>query len=140
MTALPARDLPGEILLGYLRGHAAGLHRQVAAIGLLADHATWIPRLAGHGLITVERRRGYALASIDWDQALLALEAKMLPCSGSEASILKIAASLACGEPASLGPELTSLDIANAWRVTTAVWAATGHDAWDLDLPGEEGF
>lgn len=140
MTALPARDLPGQTLLGYLRGHAAGLHRQVAAIELLADHATWIPRLAGQGLITIERRRGYALASIDWDQALLALRERMLPCSGSEASVLKIAASLACGEPVSLGPELTSLDLANAWRVTTAVWAATGHDAWDLDLPGEEPF
>jgi len=35
---------------------------------------------------------------------------------------------------------LTGLDIANAWRVTTAVWDTTGHDAWDLDLdlPGED--
>ena len=140
MTTLPACDLPGQTLLGYLRGHAAGLHRQVAAIELLADHGVWTGRLAEHSLIAVERRRGYALASIDWDHAMLALEAKMLPCSGSEASILKIAASLASGEPVSLGPELTSLDIANAWRVTTAVRAATGHDAWDLDLPGEEGF
>ncbi len=138
MTALPARDLPGETLLGYLRGHAAGLYRQVAAIELLAGHATWIPRLAGHGLITVEQRHGYALASIDWDRALPALQAGKLPCSGSEASILKLAASLACGEPVSLGPELTGLDLANSWRVTTAVWAATGHDAGDL--PGEEPF
>lgn len=138
MTTLPARDLPGQTLLGYLRGHAAGLHRQVAAIELLADHGVWIGRLAEHSLIAVERRRGYALASIDWDHALLALQEGMLPCSGSEASILKIAASLATGEPVSLGPELTSLDIANSWRVTTAVWAAAGHDAWDLDLPGEE--
>jgi hypothetical protein len=137
MTTLPARDLPGETLLGYLRGHAAGLHRQVAAVELLAGHGTWIPRLAGHNLITVEQRRGYALASIDWDHALHALEAGgVLPCSTSEASILKIAASLACGEPVSLGAELTGLDIANAWRVTTAVWATTGHDAWNL--PAED--
>jgi hypothetical protein len=136
MTCQPARDLPGETLLGYLRGHAAGLHRQVAAMELLASHDTWIPRLAGHGLITVEPRRGYTLASIDWDHAMLALEAGMLPCSGSESSILKIAASLATGEPVSLGAELTGLDIANAWRVTTAVWDTTGHDAWDL--PGED--
>ena len=52
-----------------------------------------------------------------------------------EASILKIAASLAAGEPVSLGPELTGLDIAGAWRVTTAVWDTTGHDAWAL--PGD---
>jgi hypothetical protein len=136
MTSPPARDLPGEILLGYLRGHAAGLYRQVAALELLADHGVWIGKLAEHSLITVERRRGCALASIDWDHVMLALEAKMLPCSGSEASILKIAASLAAGEPVSLGPELTGLDIANAWRVTTAVWDTTGHDAWDL--PGED--
>lgn len=108
MTCQPARGLPGETLLGYLRGHAAGLHRQVAALELLADHGVWIGKLAEHSLITVERRRGYALASIDWDHAMLALEAKMLPCSSSEASILKIAASLATGEPVSLGPELTS--------------------------------
>jgi hypothetical protein len=136
MTTLPARDLPGQTLPGYLRGHAAGLHRQVAAIELLADHGVRIGRLAGHSLIAVERRRGYALASIDWDHALLALAEGMLPCSGSEATILKIAASLACGEPVSLGPELTGLDIANAWRVTTAVWDTTGHDAWDL--PGAD--
>ncbi len=47
---------------------------------------------------------------IDWEQALTALRAGTLPCSGSEASILRLAASLASTSPVTLRDVITGLD------------------------------
>lgn len=123
-------------LTARLRAHATGLHRAVAAVGLLAGHGIWIPRLTQHNVVST-RTIPPGGAYIGWDRTLLALADGSLPCPASEASILKIAASIGYGEPIDLGSELTGLDATNTRRVSRAIWATTGHSADDLSLHGD---
>lgn len=122
-------------LTARLRAHATGLHRAVAAVDLLADHGIWIPRLTQHNLLST-RTIPPGGAYIDWDRTLRALADGYLPCSASEASILKIAASIGYGEPIDLGSELTGLDAVNTGRVSRAIRATTGHID-DLSFHGD---
>ena len=81
-----------------LRTHAAGLLAQTAAVDLLIAHRYWLTR-AGftarfvHPVTTDDGR--HIGAWIDWAAAVTALEHAELPCSASEATMLRIAASLA---------------------------------------------
>jgi hypothetical protein len=65
-------------------------------------------------------------SAIDWPEAITALDAGRLPCSGGERRIPRIAASLADGVPVNLQEALTGLDTTNINLVATAVLHAGG--------------
>jgi hypothetical protein len=67
------------------------------------------------------------MAVVDWSGAVGALEAGRLGCcSGSEAAVLRIAASLAAGTAVDLGEALTGLDGTNLALIAEAVMHAGG--------------
>ncbi len=76
--------------------HATGLTSNAAAAELIAAHHTWLTRTdfvttCIHAGIRHDR---HPYAYIDWEHAITALDSHQLPCSPSEAGILRIAASL----------------------------------------------
>jgi hypothetical protein len=113
-----------------LRAHARGLHCSTAAVELLIAHRHWLHQdtfrneflFTGVDFDTTEVTTG-----IDWPTAVMALDRGRLPCSGSEARMLRIAASIGAGIPIDLREALTELDIVNTALVATAVTHAAGH-------------
>ena len=69
---------------------------------------------------------GDVSAWVDFEAAAAALRAGRLPCSSSQAQMLRIAASLASDEPVALGQAVAGLDQANAVAVAAAVLHAAG--------------
>ena len=67
------------------------------------------------------------IAAVDFEAALGALEAGVLPCSGSEGQMLRLAASIADGTAVDLGSALSGLDEGNVALVVRAVLRAAGH-------------
>jgi hypothetical protein len=67
------------------------------------------------------------MVAIDWPAVITALDAGDLPCSGGEARILRLAASLAHGIPVDLRDALTGLDARNTDLIRQAVLHANGH-------------
>jgi hypothetical protein len=112
-----------------LRAQADGMHASEAAAELLMTNASWLHRddflsqfmHTGTGLTS-----GILMAAIEWPEAIRALNAGRLPCSGGENHMLRIIASLADGIPVNLRDTLTGLDTANISRVATAVRHAGG--------------
>jgi hypothetical protein len=112
-----------------LRAHAAGLLCVMAAGELLIGHAVWLRRndfVDGFVRRADEPAGEVALAWVDWEAAVRALEAGRLPCSGSEAAVLLLAASVAEGIPVDLGEALSQLDERNLTLVAGAVLRAGG--------------
>ena len=70
---------------------------------------------------------GAAMAAVDWEAAVAALDAGRLPCSAGEGRILRLAASIAGGVPVDLGSALSGLDERNIAGVARAVLHAVGH-------------
>lgn len=103
-----------EDLAGLLRAHTTGGRlADVAAVNLLITHRYWLtrPTFTGafvHPVTTVDGHR--VGAWIDWVAAVTALESGDLPGTGSEADLLRIAASLATGTPISLRQVIGGLD------------------------------
>jgi hypothetical protein len=118
--------------------HASGLTGPTAATGLLAEHQKWLTRLDFQPFIQHGRRHDTAepIASIRWRAALTALNQGRLPCSGSEADILRIAASLAAATPVRLRNVLGSLDHRNIAHVVKAI--ALANDTWPIDTQGTQ--
>ena len=118
------RDLASTLI-----AHAAGLTSDSAAAGLIAAHHTWLARTdftASH-LHAGTRHDGHRYAWIDWQSAITALDTRQLSCTGTEAAILRIAASLADpGIAINLRDNLGSLDARNIVLVTDAIKAANG--------------
>jgi hypothetical protein len=106
-----------------LRAHAVGLNAETAAVDLLAAHRAWLARPDFTGRFV---RPAGAGARVDWHAAVAALRAGELPCSGSEADVLALAASLGAGVPVVLRDVLGRLDAANVTAVVAAVAAANG--------------
>jgi hypothetical protein len=112
-----------------LRRQAQGLYCREAAVELLIAHQTWLRRTEftrqfvhlDDGLF-----EGQTMAVIDRAQAIAALQAGRLACSGSEHQILRLAASLADGIPIDLRAALTGLDDTNRDLVATAILHASG--------------
>ncbi len=112
-----------------LRAHADGHYASRAAAELLIAHASWLHRTdfldeyvhTVPGLIS-----GIPMAAINWPDAITALNNGHLPCSGGEARILKIVASLAEGIPVDLRDALTGIDATNLDRVICAAQHAGG--------------
>ncbi|MGH3823685.1 MAG: hypothetical protein ACRDRA_12790 [Pseudonocardiaceae bacterium] len=114
----------------------------MAAVELLIGHAVWLRRndfvdrfvdtaddLAGEGM----------LAWVKWSAVVRALDAGWLGCSGSEARVLRIAASLAEGVLVDLGEAVTGLDEANIGLVAAAVLRANGRGGAVLGVGGVAG-
>lgn len=101
----------------------------VAAVELLIGHAVWLRRNDFVDLFVQavdENADEMTLAWVDWRAAVGALDAAQLPCSGSDAAMLRVAASIAEGSPVDLGEELSSLDERNLVLVAEAVLRAGG--------------
>lgn len=121
-------------LIDAARAWARGSYATEAAVELLIHHGVWLHRTEFHRyaidyIPTTYIGRPFAV--IDWQAADTALNRGCLPCSGTEAAILRIALSLADGLPVELGPALTGLDATNLGRVLAAITHAGGdRTAW----------
>jgi len=113
-----------------LRVGAQGCHSDEAAVGLLVEHDLWLHRSAFiRTCVVIETDpfvQGEEVAAyIDWSKAVRVLDAGSLPCSRTEAAVLRIAAGLA-GVPVNLRAMLGGLDSRNIQLVAEAVMHANG--------------
>ena len=105
------------------------MYRAEAAVELLIGHEWWLHRddfvnaFVGTDQAPVS---GTPVAFVDWPAAVAALDAARLPCSRSEAQILRVAASIAAGVPVDVGGALVGLDERTARLVAAAVLHAVG--------------
>lgn len=121
-----AEDPP---LAAPLRACVRHLYAAEAGTELLIRHATWLHRSDFRERFvhtTTSITGDTETAAINWLAAIAALDAGELPCSGSEARMLRLAASLADGTPVSLCDTLTGLDAGNTDLVSQAVLHTTG--------------
>jgi len=112
-----------------LRAHAAGLLADLAAVDLLTTHRYWLARSAftTRFVRPVTTDDGQHIGAwIHWPAAIAALERGELPCSSSQAAVLRIAASLGAGLPVVLRDVLGGLDSINIAAVRAAITAANG--------------
>jgi hypothetical protein len=115
-------------LAALLRIGAQGYHPDEAAVDLLIRHNTWLHR-SDFVCTCVNVETGDEVAAfIDWHAAIRALNAGDLPCSTSEASVLRIAAGLG-GVAVDLRAMLGGLDARNIRLVAEAVMHANGTPA-----------
>ena len=127
----PSPTAPEEGLIAMLRAGARGLFVEEAAVELVLRHGCWIGRedFTGrfvHEQADPEPAGDQPAAAVDWQGAAEGLERGELPCSGSELSVLKIAASLGGGCPVSLRLLLGGFDHVNIALVAEAVLHANG--------------
>lgn len=114
-----------DLMVG-LRAHATGIFAHRAAVELLIDHGVFLGRPVFREEFVRGVSRGSQGAYVRWAAAVTALNQQRLPCSGSEASVLRLAASLGGDVPVRLGRVLGGLDAVNIWRVTDAIAMANG--------------
>jgi len=126
------------VLAGPLRAHAAGVCADIAAADLLIDHRTWLsrPDFGRHihhqpPTQTPGQTMGQTPAQsngawIDWPAALAALTGGQLPCTRSEAAVLRIAAALGADTTVCLRQVLGGLDRPTIALITTAITRANG--------------
>lgn len=121
-------DTPIHALIDALRAHADGLFADTAAVDLIVDHDIWLRRPQFQRFIQRGRWQisGMPFAHIRWRAAVTALDRGQLPCSSSEADILRIAASLGATIPIRLRHVLGGLDRRNVALVTEAITTANG--------------
>ena len=110
-----------ENLLYALHQHLVAVTAQTAAVDLLAKHRAWLTRTDFTPFIRRGRDHGEPTASIRWRAAHTALHCGQLPCSTSQAAVLRIAVSLATGIPVNLRDALGSLDHHDTAHVIRAV-------------------
>lgn len=115
MTALPAA----------LRACASGIYVHEASIKLLIGHGRWLERQDFTGPF-IHASASQAMAAINWEAAITALNAGQLPCSASDQKILRLAASLAEDHPVGLGTSVTGLDDRNIQLLAKAILHASG--------------
>jgi len=103
----------------------------VAAAELLIGHRVWLGReeFVERFVQVCAGWTGAVMAVVDWSGVVDAVDSGRLGCSGSEAAVLRIAASLAAGAAVDLGDALTGLDEANLRLVAEAVLRAGGRPA-----------
>ena len=129
--AAPAGAPPGRWqLTAALRACSKGMYCDQAATELLIRHGTWLRRddFTARFILTGTGPADDITAAINWDEAITALHAGDLPCSSSEAAILRLAASLATATPVTLRHAITGLDQANLYLVINAIRNAGGQN------------
>jgi hypothetical protein len=119
-------------LVDALHEHAVGITAATAAADLIAAHRVWLARPDFAPFIQHGRchATGAPMATIRWRAAITALGQGRLPCSSSEADILRIAASLGAGVPVRLRDVLGCLDHRNIAHVIRAIGIA--NDTWPI--------
>ena len=117
-------------LAAALRACATGLYPLEAGTELFISNGTFLHR---HDFTSQFIEQGTsisdgttAMAAIDWNAAITALQAGELSCSSGERRILLLSASLAAGIPVDLRDTATGLDDANIARLLTAIRHASG--------------
>jgi hypothetical protein len=123
---------PYPQLVEALHEHAVGITAATAAIDLVAAHRVWLIRpdfapFMQHGRC---HAIGQPMATIRWRAAITALGQGRLPCSSSEAHILRIAASLGAGVPVRLRDVLGCLDHHTIAHIIRAIGIA--NDTWPI--------
>jgi hypothetical protein len=115
-------------LIDALHEHADGLFADTAAVDLIVGHDVWLRRPQFQRFIHSGRWQasGVPFSHIRWRAAVTALDRGHLPCSSSEADILRIAASLGANIPLRLRHVLGRLDRRNVALVTDAITTANG--------------
>ena len=119
--------MPAAQLAVLLADTATGICADAAAVGLIASHGHFLHQPAFRRIIAAGSSicSGEPVAVIRWRAAVHALEHGLLPCSSSEAAVLRIAASLGDDTvPVHLRTVLGGLDQRNIALVTAAVTAA----------------
>jgi hypothetical protein len=117
-------------LAGALRACAAGLYCSEAGTELLIGHGAFLRRDDFSAFIwegTSITDGTTAMAGIDWETAITALNTGNLPASSGERSILQLAASIAAGTPVNLRDTITGLDDRNLGLLLTAIRHGAGH-------------
>jgi hypothetical protein len=111
-----------------LRAAAAGIHPDEAGTGLIISHGTFLHRddFTRHVETAASISDGTPMAWIDWDAVITALDTGLLPASGGEKRILRVAASLAAGHPVSLRDAIPGLDEHSLDLVAAAIRHAAG--------------
>ena len=111
-----------------LRAAAAGIHPDEAGTGLIISHGTFLHRddFTRNVETAASISDGTPRAWIDWDAVITALDTGLLPASGGEKRILRVAASLAAGHPVSLREAIPGLDQHSLDLVTAAIRHAAG--------------
>jgi hypothetical protein len=119
---------------------AKGLLCLEAAVELLIGNRSWLLRedfleiAVEFGWEVFSRR---PIAAVDFVAVAGALEAGVLPCSGGEGQVLRIAASIAEGVPVDMREAVTGLDEDNAVLAAAAVLRAAGHRGLPGAVSGE---
>lgn len=124
-----AAGAEGATLARLLRAQATGLLAGLAAVDLLITHRYWLTRpvFTARFVHPVTAGDGARIGAwIDWPAAITALQRGDLPCSASQAAMLRIAASLGADLPVALRDVLGGLDATNIAAVTAAITAANG--------------
>ncbi len=138
MTADPD---PGSLAAAAaaLRASASGPYCAEAGTELLIACQLWLWRADfAAAFITTGHSPGdsIVMAVIGWDTAIGVLNGGGLACSGGEGRILRLAASIAGGNPAGLREALPGLDRTSLALAATAVLHAGGHRGAGITLPG----
>ncbi len=111
-----------------LRAAAAGIHPDEAGTGLIISHGTFLHRddFTRHVETAASISDGTPMAWINWDAVVTALDTGLLPASGGEKRILRVAASLTAGHLVSLRDAIPGLDQCSLDLVTAAIRHAGG--------------
>jgi hypothetical protein len=121
-------------LIQAARDWARGSYAIEAAVELLIQHDVWLNRSDFRRMGIQYTQATYTstpYAVFSWDTLHSGMSHGLLPCSNSEAAILRIALSLADGHPVDLGPAVTRLDRTNLSYVLAAIRHASGdRSAW----------
>jgi ADP-ribose pyrophosphatase YjhB (NUDIX family) len=128
-AAAPSSSPPGQCqVTAALRARSKGIYCDQAATELLIRHGTWLRRndFTTQFIFTQAGPSGNITAAVSWEEAITALHEGNLPCSQVEASILRLAASLASTSPVTLRDIITGLDHANIQLVLNAIRHASG--------------
>jgi ADP-ribose pyrophosphatase YjhB (NUDIX family) len=131
MTQTAVTAGPGPLqLAAALRAAASCMYCDQAATELIISHGFWLHRtdFTSQFIATQPGLAGGTTAVIEWDEAIAALRAGKLPCSGSEAAVLILAASLATASLVNLRDVITGLDQANLHLIISAVRRAGGRN------------
>jgi hypothetical protein len=121
----PGEDMTTSSLADALKACATGIYSHEAGAGLLIANRTFLARSDFTGRF-ISRSPDGTMAAVNWADAITALDAGEISCSGGEQRMLRLAASIADGIPVSLSDAITGLDDRNVEQLITAIRHTAG--------------